>query len=213
VATSPQPRWSVAAITLCFEGCLCRVFEQWKGAARVIALLGPPKIESNDQWFGVYSLHKRVRVSLSNRGHVIHVCCWMHDPRFCHLSLKFLNPARFKVRVSGFNRVDWVNFYFKKIQNGVVLVKKVNGLQPGFDRVTGLARWVTPSHDLCYFFINPARFQPRVDPPGRTGFQNTACHSHMSYWVRWSLTPLLFWFVVAFFICFLFEIFFSYVKN
>jgi len=56
----------------------------------------------------------------------------------CHLDAKFLNPAwwpaRSKVRVSGFDQVDRINFYFKKIQNGVILVKKtkVNGLQPGF---------------------------------------------------------------------------------
>jgi hypothetical protein len=54
---------------------------------------------------------------------------------------KFLNPVRSKIRVPGFDRitrfdrVGRVNFYLKKIQNGIVLVKKktkVNRLQPGF---------------------------------------------------------------------------------
>jgi len=43
------------------------------------------------------------------------------------------------IRLSGW----WVKFYFKKVQNGVVLVQKekktkVNGLQPGFSGSTGL---------------------------------------------------------------------------
>jgi hypothetical protein len=73
-------------------------------------------------------------------------------------------------------QVGRVNLYFKKIQNGVFLVKKkqkktkVNGLQPGFwPGFAGSTRWVgqvTPGHDFSYFFINLARFQPRVDPPG-----------------------------------------------
>ena len=48
----------------------------------------------------------------------------------------------------------------KKIQNGVVLVKKktkVNGLQPGFDGSTE-----SPGPDFFYFFISPAWFQSRV---------------------------------------------------
>jgi hypothetical protein len=42
-------------------------------------------------------------------------------------------------------------------------------MQPGFC-------WVNPpgqsGHNFFYFFFNPARFQPRVDPPGQTEFQN-----------------------------------------
>jgi hypothetical protein len=43
---------------------------------------------------------------------------------------------RFQVLIEspGFDQVGRVNFYLKKIQNGVVLEKKtkVNGLQPGY---------------------------------------------------------------------------------
>jgi hypothetical protein len=60
----------------------------------------------------------------------------------------------------------------KKIQNGVVLVKKKQ-------KSTRRVNRVTPGHGLCYFFINSARFQPRVDPPGRAGFQNTG----LSVWL------------------------------
>jgi len=66
------------------------------------------------------------------------------------------------IRLSGW----WVKFYFKKIQNGVVLVQKekktkVNGLQPGFDRifpgqpgcwVNPLVIQVIPGHDLSFFY-------------------------------------------------------------
>jgi hypothetical protein len=62
----------------------------------------------------------------------------------------------------------------KKIQNDVVFVKKnknknksqrvATGFLTGFCRVSR----VTPGHGLCNFFINPARFQPRVGRvPGR----------------------------------------------
>jgi hypothetical protein len=63
----------------------------------------------------------------------------------------------------------------KKIQNGIVLVKKKKQKSTScnwvFDRVLPGHR-VNPSgqpgHGLCNFFINPARFQPRVDRvPGR----------------------------------------------
>jgi hypothetical protein len=58
---------------------------------------------------------------------------------------------------------------FKKIQNDVILIKKVNGLQPSFAGSPGqpLVGRVTPSHDFSYFFINPAWFQFQVDRPGR----------------------------------------------
>jgi len=63
----------------------------------------------------------------------------------------------------------------KKIQNGVVLVKKKSQrVATGFFR----AGRVTPGHDFSYFFINPARFQPRVDLPGRAGFQNYPATIH-----------------------------------
>jgi len=78
---------------------------------------------------------------------------------------KFLNPARFKARVPGFDRVGRVNFYFKKFQKDVVLVKKkktkVNGLQPGF--------WPgQPGHTgswLMLFFHQPGP----VPAPGQPG--------------------------------------------
>jgi hypothetical protein len=67
------------------------------------------------------------------------------------------------------------SLFFKKIQNEVVLVKKNQRVATEF--LTGFCRvnrvgWVTPGHDFSNFFINPARFQSRVDPPGRAGFQN-----------------------------------------
>jgi hypothetical protein len=72
----------------------------------------------------------------------------------------------------GFDQVGRVNFYLKKIQNGVVLEKKQK--LTGCNRVTRSTcrvGQVTPGHDFFYFFINPARFQPRVPSrpagPGR----------------------------------------------
>ena len=61
----------------------------------------------------------------------------------------------------------------KKNQNDVVLVKKKQkstGLSPRLDRVSrvnGSTRRVTPSFSFFLFFVNPARFRSRVDPPGR----------------------------------------------
>jgi hypothetical protein len=74
----------------------------------------------------------------------------------------------------------------KKIQNGVVLIKKKQkstGCNRVFDRVLPgqPGRQVTPGHGLCYFFINPARFQPRVGLPGRAGFQNTVPNKMLHY--------------------------------
>jgi hypothetical protein len=67
---------------------------------------------------------------------------------------------------------------FKKIQNGVVLVKKSQRIATGFltgfcwvNRVTGSTRrvsWVTPGYGLYNFFINLTRFQPRVRPGFKT---------------------------------------------
>jgi hypothetical protein len=55
-------------------------------------------------------------------------------------------------------------FIFKKIQNGVVLVKKKKstGFLPGFAGSTCRVGRVTPGHDFFYFFINPVRFQFRI---------------------------------------------------
>jgi hypothetical protein len=68
-------------------------------------------------------------------------------------------PDPIQARVSGFDRVTGSARsipIFKKIQNGVVLVKKtnVNGLQPGFlpDQP---GRRIISDHSLFYFFINP----------------------------------------------------------
>jgi hypothetical protein len=74
----------------------------------------------------------------------------------------------------GFDQVGRVNFYFKKTSKRCRFRKKtkVNGLQLGY-QVNLPGR---PGHDFSYFFINPARFQPRVPSrpagPGRAGFQN-----------------------------------------
>jgi hypothetical protein len=45
-------------------------------------------------------------------------------------------------------------------------------LQPGLAGSTRRVNRVTPGFFFLYFFFNPARFRPRVNPPGRTGFQN-----------------------------------------
>jgi hypothetical protein len=84
-----------------------------------------------------------------------------HDPCFRYLSLFYLN-------------------IFFKNQNDIVLVKKktkFSGLQSGF--WPGLVRstsWVTPGFDFPYFFLNLARFQSRVDPPGRVSKLWTKCY-------------------------------------
>jgi hypothetical protein len=61
-------------------------------------------------------------------------------------------------------------YFFLKNQNDIVLVKKikVNGF------LTGSCRFnrVTPGFKFSYFFLNPAWFQPRIDPPSWAGFQN-----------------------------------------
>jgi len=101
-----------------------------------------------------------------------------------HLFVKFkyytrqdivFKPGPVAARIPGFDRVTGSIPILKKIQNGVVLVKKQKSTgrnrvllgQPG--RRVG---WVTPGHDFFYFFINPARFQPRVDLSGWAGSQN-----------------------------------------
>jgi hypothetical protein len=72
----------------------------------------------------------------------------------------------------GFDWAGRVNPYLKKIQNGVVLVKKQKstGCNRVFDRVLPgqPGRRVTPGHGLSYFFINPARFQPQAGPGFKT---------------------------------------------
>jgi len=81
-------------------------------------------------------------------------------------------PARSKTRVLGFDRVSRVgrvNFYLKKIQNGVVLVKKkqkltgCNRVLPGQpDHQVNLSGQRGSHRVTAYaiFFINPTRFQP-----------------------------------------------------
>ena len=69
-------------------------------------------------------------------------------------------------------------------QNNIVLVKKtktkVNGLQPSFWLgLAGSTRRTAPGFFFSYFFINPARFQPRISrvssqPTSRAEFQNYA---------------------------------------
>jgi hypothetical protein len=72
-----------------------------------------------------------------------------------------------------FDRVGRINLYFKKIQNGVVLIKKkkqkLTGCNRVFDRVNPPGR---PGHDFSYFFINSTRFQSQVNLLDQTGFQN-----------------------------------------
>jgi hypothetical protein len=81
---------------------------------------------------------------------------------------KFLNPARSKARVPGFDRVGRVNFYFKKNSKRRRFSKKkhknqrvATGFLTGFFQVSR----VTPDHGVYYFFINPFQFQPQI--PGR----------------------------------------------
>jgi hypothetical protein len=49
----------------------------------------------------------------------------------------------------------------KKIQNGVVLVKKKKN-STGYNQVFDRVLPSQPGHGLCNFFINPAWFQPRA---------------------------------------------------
>ena len=61
----------------------------------------------------------------------------------------------------GFGRVGRVNSYFKKNSKRRRFSKKKQ-------KSTRRVNRVTPGHGLCYFFINSARFQPRVGRvPGR----------------------------------------------
>jgi hypothetical protein len=104
---------------------------------------------------------------------------------------KFLNPVRSKIRVPGFDRitrfdrVGRVNFYLKKIQNGIVLVKKktkVNRLQPGFWLgFAGSTRQVGrviayPIFSLTRSGSNTGSAGSRIDPPAGTGFKT------MGFW-------------------------------
>jgi len=89
---------------------------------------------------------------------------------------------------SGFwlvHQVGWVNPYLKKnSKRRRFSKKKVIGLQPSFwpgfagsTESSGQPRRVgrvTSGHDFSYIFINPAWFQPRVNPPSRAEFQNYA---------------------------------------
>jgi len=96
------------------------------------------------------------------------------------ISPKVLRPGPVQGSGSGFwpgHRV-WPGrpgqFFKKKNQNDVVLVKKktkANGFVTGscqVSRVTGSTRRVTPGFSFPRFFVNPARFRPRVGRvPGR----------------------------------------------
>ena len=78
--------------------------------------------------------------------------------------------------------------FFFLTQNNVVLVKKkkINGLQPSF--WSGLAKStgrVTSSRNFPCFFLNSARFQPRVGPGFKT--MGWTCYSSMLY----NLVPYL----------------------
>jgi hypothetical protein len=71
--------------------------------------------------------------------------------KFHKLFVKFLNPVQSKTRVLSFDQVGWVNFYFKKIQNGVVLVKKKS---TGCNRVLpGQSAGLAGSHRVMAYAI------------------------------------------------------------
>ena len=60
--------------------------------------------------------------------------------------------------------------FFLKNQNDIVLVKKNKNQRVATGFLIGL-----PGHSQFFFslfFLNPARFQTRVDPSSRDGFQN-----------------------------------------
>ena len=78
-----------------------------------------------------------------------------------------LRPARSKAQVPGFDRVSF--FFFKSKRCRFSKKKKINGFATGSCQVNPPDQ---PSFSLPCFFFNPAQFQPRVDPPGRAGFQN-----------------------------------------
>jgi hypothetical protein len=54
------------------------------------------------------------------------------------------------------------SIFLKKNQNDVVLVKKKKSQQVATEFLTGFCRVNPSGHDFSYFFINPARFQPRI---------------------------------------------------
>jgi len=88
-----------------------------------------------------------------------------------YIYTQFLNPARSKARVPGFDRVTKSAGsipILKKIQNDVVLVKKKKQKSTGCNWVFDRVNWVM----TFPIVFNPIRFQPRVDPPGRAEFQN-----------------------------------------
>jgi hypothetical protein len=79
---------------------------------------------------------------------------------------------------SGFwpgHRVARVNFFKSKRRR----FSKKNKSQPVATRFLTESCRVTPSYSFPYFFFNLARFQPRVDPPGRARCQN---YDYMSFY-------------------------------
>jgi hypothetical protein len=77
--------------------------------------------------------------------------------------------ARFKIQVSGFDRVTWVNLFFKKSKQ-----RRFNNNKKNQQVVTEFywVSCVTPGFFFTFFFFNPTLFQPRIDLLGRAGFQN-----------------------------------------
>jgi hypothetical protein len=69
---------------------------------------------------------------------------------------------------------------------------KVNGFVTGSCRVTGSTRRVTPGFSFPCFFVNPARFRPRVGrvpgrPVGPGRVSKLCCESpHVSSWINCS---------------------------
>jgi len=68
---------------------------------------------------------------------------------------------------------------------------KKNKSQRVCNRVAGSTHWVsraTPGFSFPRFFFNPARFQPRVNPLGRAGFQNYGKNFNCCLTIMRSLT-------------------------
>jgi hypothetical protein len=94
----------------------------------------------------------------------------------------FLDPVRFKVRVSSFDQVVQVNFFFLN-QNDVVLVKKNKSQRVATEFLTGSFRVAESTRQVnrvfpfsIFFSIRPGSSPWSAgfldDPPGRAGFQN-----------------------------------------
>jgi hypothetical protein len=74
-----------------------------------------------------------------------------------------------------------VNFIFLKKSKRHRFSKKIK--VNGFFTRSCRFNQVTPGFKFSYFFLNPAWFQPRIDPSGWAGFQNYGCEDDKITWL------------------------------